>query len=254
MSGVLTIYRRELAGLFFRPLAWVLLVFGLLFIGVNTAYLVVPAFQGDVDMSLSFGLGAGHFFWWLLVLLPPLITMRMISEEARSGMLEYLLTAPVRDVSVVVGKLAAATTFMAVLWSVVPVYALVMEWLGTVPKGGPDWAPVATGYFGAVLISCFFCAIGLAISATTSLPLAAGFLSLLANVALVLVLPMFSQLGGFGPDHWINSVLAHLNVISQLQGSFMLGVLDSRGVAFFVIWICFFVFLATRLLEVRRWR
>ena len=242
MSGVLTIYRRELAGLFFRPLAWVLLVFGLLFIGVNTAYLVVPAFQGDVDMSLSFGLGAGHFFWWLLVLLPPLITMRMISEEARSGMLEYLLTAPVRDVSVVVGKLAAATTFMAVLWSVVPVYALVMEWLGTVPKGGPDWAPGAT------------CAIGLAISATTSLPLAAGFLSLLANVALVLVLPMFSQLGGFGPDHWINSVLAHLNVISQLQGSFMLGVLDSRGVAFFVIWICFFVFLATRRLEVRRWR
>lgn len=254
MSGIFHVYRRELAGLFLRPLAWVLLVIALAFLGAYTSYLIVPALRGDVDQALMVTFGVAYHYWYLLALLPPLVTMRMISEEAKSGLLEFLLTAPVRDSAVVLGKLGAATTFMAVLWSAVPLYALAMEWLGTQPAGGPDWAPVWTGYLGSVLASGLFCAIGLAISAATATPLVAGFLSFVVNLLLIFFLPHFASIGQLDPDHWLRGVLVHLNVVSQLQGSFTLGVLDTRAVAFFAVWTAFFVFLATRLLEMRRWR
>jgi len=231
----------------------VLLVIALFFLGANLS-LVVPLVGGDVDQALMFGFVGGYPFWWLLMLLPPLVTMRMISEEARSGMLEYLLTAPVRDVAVVLGKLGAATTFLAALWALMPIYALALEWLGTLPAGGPDWAAVWTGYAGAVLASALFCAIGLVVSAATATPLIAGFLSFVINVFLIRFLPLFGSLGGLDADHWLREVLMHLNVVAQLQGSFMLGVLDTRALLFFLIWTSFFVFLATRLLEMRRWR
>jgi ABC-2 type transport system permease protein len=254
VSGVLTIYRRELAGLFVRPLACVLLVIALLFLGYVHSFLIVPFARGDVDQAVRFGLGEGLPFWLLLMLLPPLLTMRMISEEARSGLLEFLLTAPVRDVAVVLGKLGAATTFMALMWAVVPLHALTMDWIGTVPAGGVDWSAVWTGYVGAVLVSALLSAIGLAISAATATPLVAGFLSFVINLLLVQFLPLLGSVGGLDPEHWLRPVLAHLNVVSQQQGSFMLGVIDTRAVLFFLIWTSFFVFLATRLLEMRRWR
>jgi ABC-2 type transport system permease protein len=253
VSGALHVYRRELAGLFLRPLAWLLLVIALLFFGAATALLVVPLVAGDVDEVLVVSLGAGWPYWALLALLPPLVTMRMISEEAKSGLLEYLLTAPVSDLAVVLGKLGAAVTFMAVLWAAVPSYALAMEWLGTSPAGGPDWAPVCTGYLGSVLASAFFCAVGLAVSAATATPLVAGFLALIVNLV-ILLLPHFGPLAKIGPEHWLFPALMHFNVVSQLHGSFMLGVLDTRGIAFFLVWTSFFVFLATRLLETRRWQ
>jgi ABC-2 type transport system permease protein len=252
--GALHVYRRELAGLFLRPLAWVLLVIALAFLGLIMSLFVVPLVGGDVDQVVIVNAGGGTHYLFLLALLPPLVTMRMISEEARSGLLEFLLTAPVRDLSVVLGKLGAATTFMAVLWGAAPLYALCMEWLGTQPGGGPDWAPVWTGYLGSVLASGFFCAVGLAVSAATATPLVAGFLSFVINLVLMFFLPYFGGIAHLAPDHWLRWVLVHANVVAQLQGSFMLGVLDTRALAFFAIWTAFFAFLATRLLEMRRWR
>jgi hypothetical protein len=82
VTGAWTIYRRELAGLFLSPLAWVLLALALAF---NGFFFVVSikGFQGDISQSMSFLLGGSYTFWMLVVLLPPLLTMRMFSEEAR---------------------------------------------------------------------------------------------------------------------------------------------------------------------------
>ena len=159
-----------------------------------------------------------------------------------------------RDGAVVLGKLGAATSFMALLWLSVPLHALAMDQVGTVPAGGVDWAPVWTGYLGAVLCSAFLCALGLAVSAATATPLVAGFLSFVINLLLIRFLPLLGTVGGLGPDHWLRPVIRHFDVVSQVHGSFMVGVLDTRGIAFFVLWTAFFAFLATRLLEMRRWR
>lgn len=252
MSGLWTIYRRELAGLFLAPLAWVVLCLALFVNGyVFVQYLAPMAAGGtggDVRMSMSLAL-AGPLFWYFTILMPPLLTMRMISEESRSGLLEFLLTAPVSDAAVILGKLLAATTLMTVLWSSVLVYGLVAQALGT----PPDWIPTISGVFGASLVSALFCAIGLVASAASSTPLVAAFLAVVANV-LVLQVPSASQLLALPRGHWMRAVLGHVDIASQYSASFGMGVLDTKHVVFFAAWTGCFVFLATRLLEARRWR
>jgi ABC-2 type transport system permease protein len=238
VSGAWTIYRRELAGLFFSPLAWVLLCIALAFNGFFFV-LSVKGYGGDVLQSMSFLLGGSYTFWMLVVLLPPLLTMRMFSEEARTGVLEFLLTAPVTDFAVVLGKLLAATTLMAVLWSSAFVYGLALAALGT----PPDWAPLVSGVCGATLVSALFCAVGLAVSALSNTPLLAAFFSL----------PFLDALLALPPGSPLRVALGHANVITQFQASFVVGALDTKHVLFFVVWTAFFSFVATRVLEARRW-
>ncbi len=248
IRGAWTVFRRELAGLFLGPLAWVLLCLALL---VNGFYftLYLSGTQGDVGTSLYLSQGGSAVFWGLLILLAPLITMRMISEEARTGTLEYLLTAPVSDLAVVLGKLLAATALLAILWSASAGYALLLAAQGT----APDWGPVLTGLLGAILLSGLFSAIGLVASAGTSTPLLAAFLALVSNVAL-LSLPLLGTYVKVPPEHWLRDFLAEADLIGHVQSSFLMGVLDTRELVLFLAWTAFFVFLATRLLETRRWR
>lgn len=247
MRGVWAIYRRELVGLFLGPLAWVLLCLGLGLNGFFFTYYLAGT-GGDVNLALQLAGGGSALWWALMVLLPPLVTMRMISEEARTGTLEYLLTAPVRDAEVVAGKLLAAISLMTVLWSANLVYALTLALQGV----APDWGPVCSSLVGAVLVSGLFCGIGLVTSAGTGTPLLAAFLALCANLAL-LSLPLLRGLLVLPPEHAFLVLLRHVDVVGQVQASFLVGVLDTQHVVFFVSAIVLCAVLATRLLEARRW-
>lgn len=247
MRGALAIYRRELAGLFVTPLGWVLLLLALVLQGVFVAAFLRVS-NGDVSDSLQACLGGSYHYWALLALLPPLLTMRMLSEESRTGMLEYLLTAPVSDAAVVVGKVGAATTFMVVLWTTNLFYGLLFQALGA----APDWGQVFAGYLGAVFTSALFCAAGLVCSALTSLPMLAAFLAFLLNLLLVTLNSVVVGLvGPYRRD--ILDPLALFDVIGNLTQSFLIGVFDTANVIFFVAWTAVLLVLATRLLEARRW-
>ena len=248
MSGIWTIFRRELAGLFFGPLAWILLFAALLLNGALFV-LFIGLSDGAVDASLGNALGTAWPFWALIIVLPPLLTMRMISEESRAGLLEFLLTAPVSDWAVVLGKLLAATVFMAILWSSTLCYGLATSWLGA----PPDWPVLLGSYFGAVLVSALFCAIGMAASAGTNTPLLAAFLAFVFNIV-ILLLPLLAKLAGAMPENWRGAFSRRVDVVARVQGSFSMGVIDTSHVLFFLVWTAFFVFLATRLVEARRWR
>ena len=247
MRGLGTIYRRELAGLFFAPLAWVLLCLSLFY---NAAFflLFLRQYGGLVDNALESSLGGGSPFWLLVVFLPPLLTMRMLSEEHKSGMLEFVLTAPVADAAVVLGKALAATTFLALLWSSVPLYGLVLQILGA----APDWGQVATGYLGAVLVSALFSAVGLTLSAACATPLLAAFLAILANVGAVALPFATPALRGLAPGlvEWLDG---RVNILNAFQNSFMTGALDTAHLAFFLAWTAVFLFLAVRVVEAKRW-
>ncbi len=240
MRGAFTIYRRELVGMFFGPLAWSLLcvalgLSGWLFLAV------VKQSGGDVTASLRYTLGAST----ALLFLPPLLTMRMISEEDRTGMLEFLLTAPVSDASVVTGKFLAALTFMTLFWSSKLVYAVVIAALG-VP---PDWVPLLGGFLGAVLVSGLFCALGLVASAAFSTPMLAAFMAFVANIV-VLFLPLFA---GLSESDRIAELALALSVSAHFE-IFLRGVLDSSGIVFFLVWTAVALFVSVRLVEARRWR
>lgn len=247
MKGLTVIYRRELAGLFVTPLGWVLFLLAVVLKGIFiTLYLQLH--QGAVNPALRADLGDGIQYWLLMALLPPLLTMRMLSEESRSGMLEFLLTAPVTDAAVVLGKVLAATTFMVLLWSTVIVYALTFEFLGA----PPDWGQVWAGLVGSVLVSALFCSIGMAVSAVVNAPILAAFLAFLANVGVLtlsFVVPIL-----LGPSYrQMEPVLDKVAVAQNLAGSFLRGVFDSSNAVFFVAWTLVFLVLATRILEARRW-
>jgi ABC-2 type transport system permease protein len=241
MRGFVAIYRRELAGLFLGPLAWTLLCIALVLNGY-LFLLYLRGSGGDVDLALRFSLGESFVFWALCVLFPPLLTMRMLSEEARSGLLEYLLTAPVSDFSVICGKFAAALSFMALLWGTTFLYAGVLAF-----QGAPiDWGVVAAGWLGAVLCSALFCGTGLWTSSLTATP---GVAAVAAVV--IKLLPLFADLSGMP---LLALASESVDVPSHLRSAFLFGVVDTAYVAFFVAWTAFFLFLSTRALESRRWR
>lgn len=244
MRGLWTIYRRELAGLFVGPLAWILLCVAL---AVNGFYFVaaLEQFQGEITETVRYSIGGSFLYWFLMIVLPPILTMRMIAEESRVGMLEFLLTAPVADSAIVVGKFLAAVTTMSILWSSFLVYGLVLQGLG----GSVDWMPLFGGVIGSILTSCLFCAIGLLCSALTNTPMLSLFFGLVANT----VFFGFPLAIGFAESELLDRVAKSIDVYSHFYRSFNIGVLDSAPLVFFVAWTCVFLFLAVRRVEMRRW-
>jgi ABC-2 type transport system permease protein len=242
---VLTIYRREIAGLFFGPLAWLLLALAFLLNGYLFVFYLKFA-GGDVDVAIRASLGESWPFWALLILFPPLLTMRMISEESRTGLLEFLLTAPVSDAAVVVGKFLAAVTFLGILWACIFIYAFTLARLGMAPDPGV----LVGGWIGALLVSGFFCAIGLFASSLTNTPVLSAFAAVLLNLAIV-ISPLLAQMSG---QRWLRNVIERIDVLDHHKNAFMLGVLDSSYVVFFVAWTGLFLFMTVRMLEARRWR
>jgi ABC-2 type transport system permease protein len=247
VRGFGAIYRRELAGLFLAPLAWVLL-FLVLFYQAYFFLLALDSKGGEVNGALAFVLGGGIPFWLLALVLPPLLTMRMISEESRSGLLEFLLTSPVSDAAVVGGKALAATTFLGLSWSSAFLFGLAVQALGA----APDWGQLFTEWLGAALVSALFSALGLVSSAFFSTPLLAAFMAWLVNIGLfALSLLRRSWSGLFGAG--FGRALERIDVPAHFQGSFLTGALDSAHLAFFLAWTLAALFLAVRVVESRRW-
>jgi ABC-2 type transport system permease protein len=246
MSGFWTVYRRELAGMFLAPLAWILFCLTLVYNGFFFSW-YLEGFGGEVNQAISFVLGGSWPFWILAIFLPPLLTMRMISEESRSGLLEFLLTAPVGDVAVIGGKALAATTFLALVWFSIPLQAALVHLLGA----PPDWGIVLTAWIGVVLVSAFFCAIGLVASAACRTPVLAAFLAMVVNV-IVVFLPQLGR-GSTTLPVALRWCLHKLDVMAHFQGSFHTGALDSAHVLFFLAWSAAMLFVAVRLIETRRW-
>ncbi|MDZ4772248.1 MAG: ABC transporter permease subunit [Planctomycetota bacterium] len=244
MRGLLAIYRREMAGLFFGPLAWVLLALVFLLNGYLFV-LYLKSSGGNVDTAVRLSLGDSWAFWVLLILVPPLLTMRMVSEESKSGLLEFLLTAPISDASVIVGKFLAATTFLALMWSAVFVYAGALSTLGA----APDTGVLIGGWIGAVLASALFSAVGLLASALTNTPVLAAFGAVLMNLVIVIA-PLLSNLSD---DPVFQRAIRHIDVIDHHTNSFLLGLFDTSYAVFFVAWTVLFLFLTVRALETRRW-
>ena len=248
LKGTSVIYRRELSGLFLQPFLWVLLAAALILQGV-LQFAILQQYQGDVHLAILGQLGTGYLFWALVVVLSPLVTMRMISEEAKSGVLEFLLTAPVSDFAVVFGKLLAATTFFAVLWAPSLIQGALFSMLGATP----DWGLVSSAYLGAVLVSALFCALGLFASALSNTPALAAFLGFLFCLG-VLIVPQFQGLLRGVDREVVDVAFRTVDVVGRYQASFLRGAFDSAHLVFFLAWIGALSFLTVRLVEMRRWR
>lgn len=242
MRAVLAIVRRELAGYFTTPLAYVFIVIFLAMAGAFTFFLGGFFERGQADLASFFS-----FHPWLYLFLVPAVAMRLWAEERRSGTIELLMTLPVTTFQAVLGKWLAAWLFCGVaLLLTFPVW-IAVNWLGE-----PDNGVIVSAYLGSWVMAGAFLAIGSCMSAVATnqviafvLGAAACFLFLTSGMSMVL-----SAFQDWAPAPVVDlvasfSFITHFNAVAR-------GVIGLATVVFFASLIGVFLLVNTLLVELRR--
>ncbi|MBX3379318.1 MAG: ABC transporter permease subunit [Phycisphaeraceae bacterium] len=238
MSATFTIARRELSSYFRLPVGWFTIALFLFLCGCVFGLVVLA--PGRIASLRAFFGGAG----WILLPVVPAISMRLFSEEMRSGTIEPLITSPVREFSIVLGKFLGAAAMLALMLLPTLLYAGV---LAAVSPRPPEAGPLVAGYLSLLLPGIFYLSIGTLCSALTN----NQTLAFLATLFILLALMLTSALGPAVAPISLQPVLAWLSFDSRIQ-DFAKGVIDLRHVVFFLAASVFPILLAGTALRARR--
>ena len=254
MKNILLICQKELKSYFASPIAYaVMAIFGLIF-----GWVFFNASRDFVRFSFqSQMMGGGQtmnvneqiirpllgFAGTIALFLVPMITMRLFAEEKRTGTIELLLTSPIKDIEIILGKwLGAVLLYLCVLLMSMINIALLFAW------GKPDLKPVLVAYLGLVLQGATLLAIGALISTMTRNQIIAGIATFFVSLLLWL-LSWFTAFDSSATAQVVN----YLSIVTHFE-NFGKGVLDSKDVIFYLSMIFFSLFLTSRSLESLRWR
>ena len=242
MHHTVTIAKRELAGYFATPVAYVFILIFLLLASAFTFYLGGFYERGQADLAPFF-----NFHPWLYLFLIPAISMRLWAEERKSGSVELLLTQPITLWQAVLGKFLAAWAFTALALTLTFPIWITVNYLGS-----PDNGVILAAYIGSLLMAGGFLAIGSCMSALTRnqvvsfiLGVVVCFAFLLAGFPLVL-----DAFHAWAPQVLIDAIaslsfLTHFEAISK-------GVLDVRDLLYFALTMAFFLIATAIILDVRK--
>jgi ABC-2 type transport system permease protein len=246
VQKLLALVKRELVAYFSSPLAWIVMTAFLLMQGyifyLILAILNSPTTQQMFPLQLFFG--GSIFFWLFLLFVVPVITMRLLAEERRSGTIEVLLTSPLSEAQVVIGKVVAAVLFYLALWAPTLVYMVILE-----RHADLDLGPVLSGYLGVALLGFMFLGVGIFTSALTDNQLIAAILAFAAMV----VLFSLGLVEGLVTAPWLKEALDHMNLWTHMD-DYAKGIVDSRHVVYEVSVGLLFMFFATTALALKKGR
>jgi len=239
------VMRRELGSFFVSPLAYVVLTAWLVWNGVVfwvlTQFYARNAVASGAASPLSAFFGGSSLFFIPLLVFVPVLTMRLIAGERQSGTIESLMTAPVSDGAIILGKYSAALVFWCVLWLPTVIYGWIMSQHGSV-----DWGAVAASYFGIFMLGTYFMAIGLLMSAVAPTQIIAAVLSFVALGVLFTV-----GIGEFVFDGAARELCSYVSMWGHMQ-SFSKGVVDTRYLVFDATVAVLAVGLSVGVLKARR--
>lgn len=254
MRNALIICRKELRSYFVSPIAYVLLVmfaliFGLFFWLFLQRFVFIgqemmmrgQMYPMNINDELIRPLLSNASVMALFFI--PMITMRLFAEEKRSGTIELLVTSPIRDAEIVIGKWLAAVTLYAIMLVFTGLSLLFLF-----KYGSPDWKPLLVGYLGLLLQAGALLAIGTFISTLTKNQIIAGA----ATFAICLILWVIEWPSEFESATWAK-VLSYLSIVTHFE-SFGRGVLDTKDAIFYATVIFLGLFLTARSMESLRWR
>ncbi len=242
MNNVLSIFRRELYGYFSTPIAYVFIVIFLFMMGVFTFYLGGLYERGQADLEPFF-----NFHVWLYLALIPAISMRLWSEEQRSGTIELLMTLPISTTEAVLGKYLAAWCFTSIALALsFPV------WISVNYLGDPDNTVIFAGYIGSMLMAGGFLAIGSCVSALTQNQVIAFVISVVFCFLFImsgypLVLDFFR---GWAPQILVETI-SSFSFILHFE-SIKKGVIDLRDLIYFLSLIALWLYANVLAVESRR--
>ena len=252
MRNMMAIADKELRSYFSSPIAYIIIGFFLLPFGVFF-YLYLTSFVRASMQQAQFG-GAVNINQnviryvlqnasVIILFIMPMITMRTYSEEKRSGTIELLLTSPVTDVEIIVGKfLGALGLYVALLAVTLPHMGILFVY------GSPEWRPLVAGYLGLLLMGGAFVSLGLLISSTTNNQIVAGIVSFVVFL-LLWIIGWFADSAGptIGPiTSWL-SITEHFDDFSK-------GIIDTKHVLYYLTLITFGLFLTAKSVDTERWR
>jgi ABC-2 type transport system permease protein len=243
MRNVWIIASREFRHYFISPIAYALATMLYLILGgiffINVYYGLQT---GQITPDGRIVIGA---MVTILLFTTPGITMRLLSDEYRMGTMELLLTAPVRDWELVVGKWLGAFGFMFVVLAITWVYPLILH---RMTSPGIDQGTLVAAYVGLLLMVGAMLAIGVFISALFRSPVAALFVTLGVMLGLWIVGGLASSGGTLG------QLAGYLSFVDHYYNNFYLGVLDLGDAVYFLSMTALALFLGTQVVEARRWR
>jgi len=250
----LTICRKELSSYFRSPIAYGVMAFFALITGYFFYVAVVFFVRRSIESTLQGQSIPMSVDEWVVrnvlsnvsvvgLFLIPLIAMRLFAEEKRTGTIELLVTSPIRDIEIVIGKWLAAMALYAAMLAL-PLISLLMLFA----YGKPDWRPLAAGYLGLLLQGGCLLAICTFVSTCTRNQIVAG----VAGFGLSLLLWVMDWVSSFDSSP-LYRVISYLSVTSHYE-SFSKGVLDSKDAIYYLSMIVFGLFLTSRSLESIRWR
>jgi ABC-2 type transport system permease protein len=255
MRGWYAVFHKELVNFFASPIAYAVIGSFLLIAGfffwANVTFMSLISLQASNAPMLMQRINLTDVvvrpliqnMSIILLFLMPLLTMRLFAEEKRAGTIELLLTYPVTDSGVIMGKYSAAALLMLIML------------LGTVPflilltsLGVPDLGPVIGGYLGLFLMGAAFMSLGMFFSSLTENQIVAAAFSFGA----ALLFWVLNWTGTFASET-LASILRQLSILEHLD-TFNKGILSLSDITFFLLFIAFFLFLTSRSLETNRWR
>ena len=252
MRNVLAITGKEIRAYFTSPIAYVVigmyaLLFGYFFYVMLTLFerQSMQMMQMGGTMNVNQMLVAPVFMnaEVVLLFLLPMVTMRTYSEEKRSGTMELLLTAPLTDWQIILGKFFGAMTLFAAMLATTLVHVGLLFVFGE-----PEWKPIVTTYLGMLLMGGCFIALGLFISSLTKNQIVAATITFAAFLLFWVINWMGSFVGTTA-----QAVLAHLSIIDHFD-DFAKGIIDTKHVIYYVSFIAFGLFLTAKSVDSERWR
>jgi ABC-2 type transport system permease protein len=255
MSNILAITQKELKGYFASPIAYVVIGFYALIFGFFFYSLVLYFDRQSMQMMGLGGQGPSvnvneqlirpAFLNAMVVFLfvLPMITMRTYSEEKRSGTIELLLTSPLTDFQIIMGKFLGAMALYAAMLAITLIHISLLY-----AAGRPEFLPIATTYLGLLLMGGCFISVGLLISSLTKNQIVA----VMVTFSVFLMLWVINWIASFtGPT--AQQVLNYLSITDHVD-DFTRGIIDTKHLVYYVSFICFGLFLTARAVDTERWR
>jgi len=256
MRNTLAIANKELRSYFTSPIGYIVLGFFALLYGWFYVTMLNYFVRQSMQMA-QFGGGPGAAMnvnqvmlrpllqnvTILLLFLMPMVTMRSYAEEKRSGTIELLLTSPLTDLEIILGKFLGAVALWALALAVT-VFHIAILFL----YGRPEWKPIATAYLGLLLMGGCFISVGLLISSLTNNQIIAG----MATFGVFLLLWVINWIGSFsGPT--VDKITQYLSIIDHFD-DFAKGIIDTSHLVYYISFISFGLFLTAKSVDSERWR
>jgi len=256
MRNTLAIAQKELKSYFAGPIAYIAiglwaLLYGYFFVAIlqffvrQSMQMNQMGMQGPQSMNVNQQLIRPLLqnVTIMILFVMPMVTMRTYSEEKRSGTIELLLTSPVTDFQIIMGKFLGAMALYGVMLLVTTIHiALLFVY------GRPEWKPILTAYLGLLLLGGCFISVGLLISSLTKNQIVAG----MVTFAVFLLLWIITWIGSFsGPT--VDQLTQYLSIIDHLD-DFSKGVIDTKHLIYYLSFITFGLFLTSKSVDSERWR